>query len=108
MSLVEAADYEFIGSGVGSAYKKVFTGDPVIFLRTRKGKSREIDLAAQILQTKNVSEDKVRVISVAGSQDNMRPDNFLQSLQDRGTLTQESVSNIQVIRHAVFLSEECL
>ncbi|NLC26704.1 MAG: TIGR03960 family B12-binding radical SAM protein [Fastidiosipila sp.] len=107
MSLVEAADYEFIGSGVGSAYKKVFTGDPVIFLRTRKGKSREIDLAAQILQTKNVSEDKVRVISVAGSQDNMRPDNFLQSLQDRGTLTQESVSNIQVIRHAVFLSEEC-
>ncbi len=106
MSLVETAEYEFVGKGVGSAFREVFTGEPVFFTRTRKGKSRELDLAAQIVETKEISEDSIRLLSVAGSRDNLRPDNVLEALQEREALTAEEVNAIRVIRHKVILAEE--
>ena len=107
MSLVEKADYEFIGKGIGAAYATVFSGEPVMFSKERKGKTREIDLAAQILETKSLSADQLRLISVAGSQDNLRPQNILQVLQERGALTEEAANSVELIRHAVYLSDEC-
>ena len=106
MSLVEKAEYEFIGSGVGAAYESVFSGEPVIISKKRKGKTREVDLSAQIFETKSVSADQIRLISTAGSQDNMRPDSLIQALQEAGVLSEKAANNIQVIRHAVYLSDE--
>jgi radical SAM family uncharacterized protein/radical SAM-linked protein len=106
MALVEKADYEFIGDGIGAAYASVFSGGPVMFTKKRKGKTRQIDLAAQLVETKSISADQVRLISVAGSQDNMRPDNILQALQERGVLTEAAANSAEVIRHAVYLSDE--
>lgn len=106
MSLVRAADYEFVGKGVGRAFQKVFDGGPVLFVKTRKGKRREIDLASQIIETISISDDHLRVLSLAGSVENMRPDNLLQALKERGFLTEDEVNGTQVIRHSIFLSDE--
>ena len=78
----------------------------MIISKKRKGKTREVDLSAQIFETKSVSADQIRLISAAGSQDNMRPDSLIQALQEAGVLSEKAANNIQVIRHAVYLSDE--
>lgn len=103
MARVTAARYELEAEGIGCVFRKVFTGGPVTVIRHRKGKDIATDLAKQIVTCERCEDDRIILLSAAGSRQNMRPDLLAEALIQHGGWSEAAALDMRVIRQDVFL-----
>lgn len=104
MSMVQAAEYRFEGTGAGCAFQAIWDSKAeLIAEREHKGKIRTFDLRALIFEREILSDHAFRIRSAAGSSENLRPDLVMQALYRYGALSEAEAEDIRITRERLIL-----
>ncbi|NLJ94470.1 MAG: DUF2344 domain-containing protein [Clostridiaceae bacterium] len=105
MSLVYAAEYEIEAENLGEAVETYYfdVSKPLIVSRERKGKTRTFIIREYIKDMQVLNQNRIKFISKAGSQANLRPDLFLKSLVNVEQISKYAALDAIIIRKKVYL-----
>lgn len=104
MSRVYGAKYRIEAPGVSSAYRKTFTGSPVMVEHIRKKKTTTVELSSKIMDTDDSDNDTLLIVCGAGSVNHLRIDLLLKALVRDGCLSSEDAAGARLVREFVLIN----
>lgn len=104
MSRVYGAKYRIEAPGVSTAYRKTFTGAPVMVEHIRKKKTTTVELSSKIMDDDVSDNDTLLITCGAGSVNHLRIDLLLKSLVLYGCLSPEDAAGARLVRESVLIN----